>query len=728
MKTKNTKLSLSDIDITKIDYNKDICYEKFRKIVLTGKLFCCYDNCKTVFCHNRTNFNEEEKKHINNNVLLLSNDDFTQLLLILFDEFIKKFCLNTRKNCKTVKNFNFKKFKILCPIILAGVFICLFIPYINNILSYIIVIYYSICIFVKNIIFLLKLCVPECDIYKNYNNTTEDINTINNINYCDTNASFQDRNVINNNYYNTYHSSTNNFALPKYTILIPMFKEHKETIQQSINAMKNLVYPKELLDVKLVLESDDNLTREVLDNIVLPNWMTKVWVPYFEPRTKPKACNVASLFAVGDILTIFDAEDIPDEMQLLMAVEKFNESNYYNNNFNNKKTNNNDDNLNKYDSSNNCRNNGNIAIINNNNYNNNNFFKKNSDDNNNSNKYDYNYNNHINGNITINNINDNNNNLSIKSSNNNDNKCDSDNIVTSDIDDNDNNNNGSNNNDKVDILQCNLCFYNYKKNFLTEYFNIEYNIWFKFMLSELSKHDITIPLGGTSNHIKFSCLEKNNFWDSYNVTEDLELSTIIAEHNNFDKQQHHHRDNSNNNNIVNNNTNNTSNSNVKIHHMNSETKEWCVTNIKSWLKQRTRWLKGYLMIYFLYFFSKKLNSNLKNIVYLHVIIGNATLSFLCVHFLFIGLIQIKTSMITSIFYIICLLYNICYALLYYKLIVKEKTYKKTKQTIFVCITYPLYFFLHTIAAWTAIFDIFNKPFYWSKTNHMINNDKSKNTN
>ena len=44
--------------------------------------------------------------------------------------------------------------------------------------------------------------------------------------------------------------------------------------------------------------------------------VTILLVPPAEPRTKPKACNYGLHFATGDIVTIFDAEDLPEPLQL----------------------------------------------------------------------------------------------------------------------------------------------------------------------------------------------------------------------------------------------------------------------------------------------------------------------------------------------------------------------------------------------------------------------------
>ncbi|NED70519.1 glycosyltransferase, partial [Streptomyces sp. SID10244] len=90
-----------------------------------------------------------------------------------------------------------------------------------------------------------------------------------------------------------------------------------------IGAMESLEYPHDKLQVLLLLEEDDEPTiaaaREVGEN----DMVTVVLVPPAQPRTKPKACNYGLHFATGDIVTIFDAEDLPDPLQLRRAVASF---------------------------------------------------------------------------------------------------------------------------------------------------------------------------------------------------------------------------------------------------------------------------------------------------------------------------------------------------------------------------------------------------------------------
>ncbi len=60
-----------------------------------------------------------------------------------------------------------------------------------------------------------------------------------------------------------------------------------------------------------------------LGGMHLPPHFSIVTVPAGEPRTKPRACNFGLLQATGDYVVIYDAEDVPDPLQLKKAVLTF---------------------------------------------------------------------------------------------------------------------------------------------------------------------------------------------------------------------------------------------------------------------------------------------------------------------------------------------------------------------------------------------------------------------
>ena len=106
--------------------------------------------------------------------------------------------------------------------------------------------------------------------------------------------------------------------LPIYSVLCPLYKEEK-VLPQFLQAIDALSWPKEKLDVMLLLEEDDTATISAAEKIDLPSYIRVLVVPNSLPKTKPKACNFGLTFARGEFVVIYDAEDKPDPLQLRKA-------------------------------------------------------------------------------------------------------------------------------------------------------------------------------------------------------------------------------------------------------------------------------------------------------------------------------------------------------------------------------------------------------------------------
>lgn len=111
-------------------------------------------------------------------------------------------------------------------------------------------------------------------------------------------------------------------SLPIYTILVPMYRE-AEVLPQLIRNLERLDYPKAKLDVRLLIEEDDEETLLVLRSMKLPAYYTVLVVPHSLPKTKPKACNYGLIRARGEYVVIYDAEDQPDPDQLKKVIAAF---------------------------------------------------------------------------------------------------------------------------------------------------------------------------------------------------------------------------------------------------------------------------------------------------------------------------------------------------------------------------------------------------------------------
>ena len=111
-------------------------------------------------------------------------------------------------------------------------------------------------------------------------------------------------------------------SLPTYSVLVPLYKEGN-VLPQLVRALKDIDYPAHKLDIKIILEEKDFSTRKVAHTLRLPPQIELLIVPRGEPQTKPRALNYALQFARGELLTIFDAEDVPHPLQLRRAARAF---------------------------------------------------------------------------------------------------------------------------------------------------------------------------------------------------------------------------------------------------------------------------------------------------------------------------------------------------------------------------------------------------------------------
>jgi cellulose synthase/poly-beta-1,6-N-acetylglucosamine synthase-like glycosyltransferase len=110
--------------------------------------------------------------------------------------------------------------------------------------------------------------------------------------------------------------------LPPYSVLVPLFRE-TAVLGQLVGALARLRYPAEKLDIKLILEEEDVAMQAAVAQLLLPPCFDVIVVPAGRPQTKPRALNYALSFCRGELLTIYDAEDIPEPDQLTKAAARF---------------------------------------------------------------------------------------------------------------------------------------------------------------------------------------------------------------------------------------------------------------------------------------------------------------------------------------------------------------------------------------------------------------------
>ncbi|MES2432570.1 MAG: glycosyltransferase family 2 protein [Pseudomonadota bacterium] len=110
--------------------------------------------------------------------------------------------------------------------------------------------------------------------------------------------------------------------LPVVSVMVALYRESNIAAKLAAR-LDRLDYPRELLDILLVVEQEDQMTRNALNTSDLPGWMRVIVVPDGSVKTKPRALNYALDHCRGSIVGIYDAEDAPEPDQIRKIVDRF---------------------------------------------------------------------------------------------------------------------------------------------------------------------------------------------------------------------------------------------------------------------------------------------------------------------------------------------------------------------------------------------------------------------
>jgi glycosyltransferase XagB len=113
--------------------------------------------------------------------------------------------------------------------------------------------------------------------------------------------------------------------LPTCSLVVALYRE-TAVAPQLAAALTALDYPREKLDILIMLEAGDEPTKAALEAQDFGPQVGIIVCPPGEPRTKPRALNAALALARGELLVVYDAEDIPDPAQLKLAAAHFQRS------------------------------------------------------------------------------------------------------------------------------------------------------------------------------------------------------------------------------------------------------------------------------------------------------------------------------------------------------------------------------------------------------------------
>lgn len=249
----------------------------------------------------------------------------------------------------------------------------------------------------------------------------------------------------------------------------------------------------------------------------------------------------------------------------------------------------------------------------------------------------------------------------------------------------------------VACVQCRLNYFNREENWLTRLFTLDYSLWFDLMLPGLEKLKVPIPLGGTSNHFRMDVLRELRAWDPFNVTEDADLGIRLTQ------------------------------KGYEVRLVASTTFEEANVSQSNWIRQRSRWIKGYMqtmlvhtrrpihlvrsigvlgLLGFIFFIGGTMLSGLLNPVFWAI---------------FVLWLLTETGLFDPLFPPVLLYLSVFNLLAGNGLFIFVMMLAPFRRNWLSLVPYSLtvfwYWVLMSIAAWKGAWQLITKPFYWEKTEH-----------
>ncbi|MFN8223694.1 MAG: glycosyltransferase [Gaiellales bacterium] len=249
------------------------------------------------------------------------------------------------------------------------------------------------------------------------------------------------------------------------------------------------------------------------------------------------------------------------------------------------------------------------------------------------------------------------------------------------------------------VVQGRLNYFNAYENVLTRMFTLEYSYWFDYMLPGLDRLRLPIPLGGTSNHFRVDRLRELGGWDAFNVTEDADLGLRAS----------------------------ALGYTVGIIH--STTWEEACSRVRPWIRQRTRWIKGYMQTALVHTrqpFRFARHAGVRGTIGLALLVAGTPFTFLASPILWlftlIWVAGLSDNLHTAELFpepidtiaLTCFLGgNFSIVALSALAVLRRRLYRLAPFALLA----PFYWVLHSWAAWRALHQLITNPSYWEKTPH-----------
>ncbi len=253
--------------------------------------------------------------------------------------------------------------------------------------------------------------------------------------------------------------------------------------------------------------------------------------------------------------------------------------------------------------------------------------------------------------------------------------------------------------DDLACVQASLTIDNTADHWLARLFTAEYAAQFDLFLPGLAALELPLPLGGSSNHFRTAVLRKVGTWDPYNVTEDADLGVRLAR---FGYRSTVAR---------------------------SSTYEEAPVQYGAWLRQRTRWFKGWMKTWLVHMRSPRrlfADLGLMGFISFQLVVGGSVLAALIHPLILAGFVYTyvaglpflgtEGTLPTLLAALYCTVLGAGYftsIFLGYRGLARRNLRSSACRLALV----PLHWLLLSLAAWRALLQLMRAPQHWEKTEH-----------
>lgn len=247
-------------------------------------------------------------------------------------------------------------------------------------------------------------------------------------------------------------------------------------------------------------------------------------------------------------------------------------------------------------------------------------------------------------------------------------------------------------------VQAPLEISNRRDSSISRMFAFEYAGLFRGILPWLSRRQLMLPLGGTSNHFRRAILEEVGGWDPFNVTEDADLGMRLARFG------------------------------YRTEVISYPTYEPAPKRFDVWLRQRTRWFKGWAQTWLVHMrepagLARELGPRsflVAQVLFAGMLASALLHPLLVVTFAFLSLELAfarplgtwgSTLLMFDVINIVC--GYLSFLLLGWQTLTKRERREFWKVVVLT----PPYWVMLSIAGWRALWHLWRRPHQWEKTPH-----------